>query len=101
MTRLHYTERAEADLDQILAYIMEVAGPSAALALNDEIHQICETLRTLPRAASTRLPHLRSGLTRHSCGRYNLYFTYDASDDVLYLVRVLHSAREVSKGMFD
>lgn len=100
MTELRYTDRAIADLEEILLFLVDRAGETVALALEDSIRQTGLTLCNVPRAAGTPVPHLRADLRRHPYQRYNLYFTYDVGEDVLYLLRVLHSARDVTPDMF-
>jgi plasmid stabilization system protein ParE len=100
VTQLRYTERAVADLDEILDYLTREGGERVALDFNESVRRTCLTLCAVPHAAGTPLPHFRPGLRRHPHDRYNLYFTYDSEQDILYLVRVLHSARHITPDQF-
>jgi toxin ParE1/3/4 len=90
--RLEYSPNAFADLDGILEFVSR-RSPAAAVRLLDGIEATCERLVGMPRAGTMR-DELAPGLRSFTHGSYVIYFCC-LTEDVLRIVRVMHSARDV------
>ncbi|HLH50824.1 MAG TPA: type II toxin-antitoxin system RelE/ParE family toxin [Roseiarcus sp.] len=87
------TERAEADLAEIWAYLNAESSEATATRLVATIMKACEPLRQFPLAAPAR-ENLAPGLRVSFAGRYAIYYLHDEHD--LTIVRVLHGARDAA-----
>jgi plasmid stabilization system protein ParE len=85
------TAEAEADLEQIAAYVAE-QSPRSALTLVRELQESCETLLDAPRGYPLvpRYEHL--GIRRRPVGRFLIF--YRVSQDAIEVIHILHGARD-------
>lgn len=96
MRKLTRTATAEQDIDDILDYL-DRHSPPAADRFAADLDARCQLLTTQPntgRARDNLVPGMRSVVV----GNYLVFFL--ATDDDLFVVRVLHGARNVTPGMF-
>lgn len=89
--RLRFSRRAEADLNEITAYIAR-DNPERAASYIRELRQQCRNLLTFPRAARPR-PELGKGVRVSVFGNYLIL--YVAHRDLLEIRRVVHGARDL------
>lgn len=89
--RLRFSRRAEADLNEITAYIAR-DNPERAASYIRELRQQCQNLLTFPRAARPR-PELGEGVRVGVFGNYLIL--YVAHRDLLEIRRVVHGARDL------
>jgi toxin ParE1/3/4 len=90
--RLIFSPKAVCDLEEILEYVGR-DNPVAAVRLIDKLEKRCRSLGGRP-AVGTRRDDLAPGLRALSEGRYVIYFLAQ-TEELLRIVRVLHSARDV------
>ncbi len=93
MRRLIYAEEAKADLTAIGRYIAEQAGYAIANDLLERIRLRIENIPQVPKSHPV-VPELGPGLRRMIVDRYLILYRVD--DSVIYIIRVLHSARDIS-----
>lgn len=97
MKRFRNTPQAEADLDSITDYYVEV-NPDAGIRLIDEITARCRQLAKQPRQGRPR-GDLGAGIRSIVVNRYIIFFRASASGiDVL---RVLHGSRDITPELFN
>jgi toxin ParE1/3/4 len=91
------TAEAEADLEQIAAYVAE-QSPRSALTLVRELRDRCESLLDTPRGYPLvpRYEHL--GIRRRPFGRFLIF--YRVGDDTIEVIHVLHGARDYEALLF-
>ncbi|MGB3580283.1 MAG: type II toxin-antitoxin system RelE/ParE family toxin [Roseiarcus sp.] len=87
------TDKAEADLAEIWAYVAVEVSEAAATRLVDKLYAACEPLRQFPRLGPAR-EQFAAGLRVCFSGNYALYYLHD--DDAVTIVRVLHGSRDVA-----
>ena len=88
---------AEADLEQITAYVAE-QSPRSALNLMCELRERCESLPDAPRGYPLvpRYEHL--GIRRRPFGRFLIF--YRISGDTIEVIHILHGARDYEPLLF-
>lgn len=92
MTQIVRTASALRDLDETWNYIaVENCHPEAADRLIDEIDEVLKLLAAQPQLGEA-VDHLRHNTRRFVVRKAYLLF-YDADDDGIRLLRVLHGAR--------
>jgi toxin ParE1/3/4 len=91
------TAEAEADLEQIAAYVAE-QNPRSALTLVRELRDRCESLLDAPRGYPLvpRYEHL--GIRRRPFGRYLIF--YRVGENVIEVIHILHGARDYEPLLF-
>ena len=85
---------AEADLEQIAAYVAE----QSPLNLIRELRERCESLLDAPRGYPLvpRYEHL--GIRRRSFGRFLIF--YRTGGDTIEVIHILHGARDYERLLF-
>ena len=91
------TFEAEADLEQIAAYVAE-QSPRSALKLVRELRQRCESLADAPRAYPLVPRYEHSGIRRRLFGQYLIF--YRIGEDAIEVIHVLHGARDYEALLF-
>jgi toxin ParE1/3/4 len=90
MRRYRFTDAAKRDMRQIGAYIRKDSRRAARQVVN-ELRRICrETLVLFPDVGTMR-DDLSPGLRCFSVGNYVIYFR---DRDPVYIVRIVHGARD-------
>ncbi len=90
--RFRFSRRAEADLDEITAYIAR-GNPARAVTFVRELREHCRGLLAFPNARRLR-PELGEGVRLSVFGNYVvLYVTHP---DLLEIRRVVHGARDLA-----
>ena len=91
------TAEAEADLEQIAAYVAE-QSPRSALTLVRELRERCESLQDTPRGYPLvpRCEHL--GIRRRHFGRFLIFNR--VSQDAIEIIHILHGARDYESLLF-
>jgi toxin ParE1/3/4 len=90
--RLRFSRRAEADLDEIAAYIAR-DNPGRAVTFIAELREHCRGLVMFPEARRLR-PELGEGVRLSVFGNYVVL--YVAHRNVLEIRRVVHGARNLA-----
>jgi len=95
---LRLTRTAEADLDDILAYIEAEAGLTVAHRFADQIDAELQKLALLGHGGTSR-EHISPGLRASLFGSYCFYFRL--TEDETVIVRVLHGSRDITQLSFE
>jgi plasmid stabilization system protein ParE len=85
--RLAFTDKAEADLESIAAYIAQ-SNPPRAVSFVEELLSACEGVARRPLAFPLAPRFTAIGVRRRVFGNYVIFFR--ASADVVLILRVLH-----------
>lgn len=85
------SSQAEFDLAEIWIQLAR-HSPSAADRLVADLHATFRLLAYTP-GIGQRRPHLGAAIRQFMCGQYCVY--YQAEDYGVYIVRVIHGARDV------
>ena len=91
------TAEAEADLDQIAAYVAE-RSPQGALSLIHELRDKCESLVDAPRAYPLVPRYEQFDIRRRPVGNFLIF--YRVAIDKIEIVHVLHGARDYEPLLF-
>lgn len=81
---------AEADLDEMEAWLTENWGPKAAANIVEAVLERIVALADMPYAGALR-PEFGAAVRFVISGRYLIY--YEATDTELLVLRILHAAR--------
>jgi toxin ParE1/3/4 len=92
--RFRFSRRAEADLDEITAYIAR-RNPARAVTYVRELREHCRGLLTFPAARRLR-PELGEGVRLSVFGNYVVLYVVHADRDLLEIRRVVHGARDLT-----
>jgi toxin ParE1/3/4 len=95
--RLIFSAEAETDLEAIGDWIAR-DNPNRARTFVQELRSSCAALATMPHAHPLVTRHERTGVRRRPHGRYLIF--YQATDDAVHIVRVLHGARDYEPIVF-
>lgn len=87
---------AEQDIVEIGRHLTDVAGNRVAEALTDRIFHTIDLLGDFPRIGTPR-DDFRKGTRIASARKYLIFHTL--TDDAVVILRVLHSARNVTPDM--
>ena len=90
--RFRFSRRAEADLDEITAYIGR-DNPARAVSFVGELREHCRGLVAFPEARRLR-PELGEGVRLSVFGNYVVL--YVLHPDLLEIRRVVHGARDLA-----
>lgn len=89
--RVIWTVPADLDREKIVFFIAE-DNPEAALAMDELLAHAAQNLALAPHKGRLgRVPHTREWVFHKS---YILVYQYDEDDEVVYIVAVLHTARQ-------
>lgn len=94
MTNVVFTEPAEYDLLDIEYYIfVDLENPQAAQRISEGILKTAEALAEYPESHSMVRDELlsRLGIRITYFENYNIFYVYDAGEDVVYIIRVLYN----------
>lgn len=96
MTRIIVAAEAEGDLDAILDYLVDNAGPRTAAAYGDRFASAIERILAHPGAGFPR-PLLGADARISIVYPYVLIYDFVAADDLVTLLRVLHGKRDITQ----
>ncbi|MEA2903945.1 MAG: toxin ParE1/3/4 [Alphaproteobacteria bacterium] len=98
MTRLIVAADADADFDDILAYLQEEAGLVVA---DDYDKRLCETIERLVDLPESGAPRPLLGLSIRIAvvSPYVVIYDYSRDDDTLTLLRILHGRRDITEDL--
>jgi toxin ParE1/3/4 len=88
---------AEADLEQIAAYVAE-QSPASALKLVRALREKCESLVDAPRAYPLVPRYEQFGVRRRPFGQFLIF--YRVGDDAVEIIHILHGARDYEALLF-
>ena len=93
MSRILFTPRAEAGLEEIALYIAR-DNPKRAFSIVLELRDVCARLADRPTIGRER-PEFAAGLRSMTHGRYVVF--YKTIDGGIEVVHVLHGARDIGR----
>jgi toxin ParE1/3/4 len=96
MPRLVFTASFRSDIDFILTYLEDIAGPRVADRYAVRFRATIDRVTQFPRIGSPR-PMLGPSARVVVIPPYILIYDYDLGDDALVLLRVLHERREITQ----
>jgi toxin ParE1/3/4 len=99
MTRLVITEPAALDIEAIGQDLALKAGNATASRYLGQIQKVCDRFVRFPSSGApcskygkgTRMGYVRP---------YVIFYRYDIANDVIFVVRVLHSKRNITRALF-
>ena len=91
------TAEAEADLEQIAAYVAE-QSPQNALNLIRELRRRCESLLDAPRGYPLVPRYEETGIRRRPFGQFLIF--YRVGQDAIEVIHILHGARDYESLLF-
>ena len=94
------TEKAAADLDGIVSYIVvQLENPQAAtgflISLESAIHEICLFPESGSLVINEFLPH--KGIRKKLVDNYIMYYLPDMTDETIYVLRVIYGRRNLDE----
>ncbi len=92
--RLELSRKAQADLAEIRDYTVGQFGADQAIAYLDAIEEAFRRLLAFPMMGP---PSLRSEVRSFGCRQHRIYYVVDG--ERVLVVRVLHKAMDVEKGL--
>lgn len=92
--RLDLSRRAQADLDDIRDYSAEQFGVERAILYLDAVEQAFRRLLDHPRIGSRRAD-IGATVLSYPVGEHRIF--YEARQDCVHVVRVLHKAMDVER----
>jgi len=98
MTRLVVTADAEADFDNILAYLKREAGVRIADDYDKRLSSAIERLVDLPETGAPR-PSLGRNVRIAVVSPFILIYEYTRSNDILTLLRIIHGKRNITRDL--
>ena len=98
MARLVVTADAEADTNDILAYLEREAGNLVARSYGRRFRHAIERLVDLPESGAPR-PNLGANVRIAIVSPYVLIYDYTHDDDTLTLLRILHGKRNINRDL--
>jgi toxin ParE1/3/4 len=99
MARLIAAREAQADLDEILAYLQGEAGKSVALRYGERFRAGFRHLVDFPETGARR-PQLHADMRIWVIAPYVIFYRFTGDDDTIRLVRILHGRRNVTERLF-
>lgn len=94
------TEKADADLDNIVQYIaVELANPQAASEFLDKLQAAIEETRSFPESGAPvvneYLPD--TAVRKKLVGNYILYYLPDSAKRTIYVLRIVYGRRNMDE----
>ncbi len=94
------TQKAEADLDEIISYIsMELSNPQAATAFLGKLQKAIDEVRLIPEGGSLVMNEFLSmeNIRKKIVGNYIMYYQPDGNADMIYILRILYARRNLDE----
>ena len=91
MAVVHWTARAEQDLEDILTYYLNEAGAHVAQSIYVRIRSTVQSLQQFPER--TRVGHV-AGTRECVIARLPFIVVMQVQDDYVYVLNVIHTARK-------
>lgn len=96
----HLTQKADADLDDIIGYItIELANPKAASDFLDKLQETIEETRVFPESGSLvsneYLPV--TGVRKKMVGNYIMYYLPDSTQKIISILRIIYGRRSMDE----
>lgn len=94
------TMKAEADLDDIVSYIMlELSNPKAATDFMDKLQRIIEETRSFPESGSAVVNEFLSDMEirKKLIGNYIMYYLPDFTEKTILILRIIYGRRNMDE----
>ena len=99
MARLVASREAQADLDEVLAYLEGTAGKPVALRYGERFRNAFRHLVDFPETGAKR-PRPHADMRIWAVAPYVIFYRFTGDDDTIRLVRILHGRRNVTERLF-
>ena len=99
MARLIVSRETQADLDDILAHLVAIAGKSVALHYGERFRAAVRHLMDFPATGAMR-PRLGADIRIWVVAPYVVFYGFDIDDDTVRVVRILHGRCNVTERLF-
>jgi toxin ParE1/3/4 len=98
MTRVVVSEAAQSDVETIIVDLALKAGHATALQYIELFEKLYRLFERFPDSGSPR-PNLGRRVRIGIATPYIVFYRYDRNNDLIYVQRVLHSKRNVTRAM--
>ena len=97
--KVHYTDKSEEDLDEILNYIsVDLSNPIAAMSFLDEFEKTIDRARLFPESGSpVNNPYVKTeGLRKLYVKNYTVFYFPDMINESIVILRIIYSHRDIA-----
>ena len=98
MTRVVVSQAAQSDVETIIVDLALKAGHATAVEYIELFEKLYRLFERFPASGSPR-PNLGHGVRIGIATPYIMFYRYDRNNDLIYVQRVLHSKRYVTRAM--
>jgi toxin ParE1/3/4 len=98
MTRVVVSQAAQSDVETIIVDLALKAGHATAVQYIELFEKLYRLFERFPASGSPR-PNLGHGVRIGIATPYIMFYRYDRNNDLIYVQRVLHSKRNVTRAM--
>jgi len=98
--RIHYSEPAESDLEDIYCYIAEdLQAPDTASGLTKRLIERIEKLDVMPKRypVVSNAKWSKRGLRRMNVENFAVFYLADDNSQIVNVVRILYSGRDIDE----
>ena len=94
------TQKADADLDDIVSYIaVELSNPKAASDFVEKLQRAIEEVRGFPESDSTVVnefvPNMQ--IRKKTVGNYMIYYLPDSTEKMFFILRIVYGRRNMDE----
>ena len=94
------TQKAEADLDDIVGYIaVELSNPKAASDIVDKLQATIEEVRSFPESGSLVVNEFvpNTEVRKKLIGNYIMYYLPDFTEKMIFVLRIVYGRRNLDE----
>ena len=94
------TQKADADLDDIVGYIaVELANPKAATDFVDKLQGAIEEARSFPESGSLVVNEFvpNTEVRKKLVGNYIMYYLLDSDEKMIFILRIVYGRRNMDE----
>ena len=94
------TQKAEADLDDIVGYIaVEISNPKAASDFVDKLQATIEEVRSFPESGSLVVNEFvpNTEVRKKLIGNYIMYYLPDFTEKMIFVLRIVYGRRNLDE----
>ncbi len=96
----HLTQKADADLDDIVGYIaVELANPTAASDFVDKLQEVIGEVRSFPESGSPVVNEFvpNTGVRKKLVSNYIMYYLPDSAEKMIFVLRIVYGRRSMDE----
>lgn len=94
------TQKADADLDDIVEYIaVELANPKAASDFVDKLQEVIEEARSFPNSGFPVVNEFvpNTEVRKKLAGNYIMYYLPDSAEKMIFVLRIVYGRRNMDE----